>query len=126
MKKTVFLIDDDEDMREVVKFALEDDGFVVHSFDDGQKGFENLSALPRDQFPGLIIVDYLMPKMDGMTFINLVKLTHASTLGHIPVALCSAKDAGEKPVLQLPAGVLQIPKPMELDVLLQIVRIHCT
>lgn len=124
MKKSVYLIDDDEDVRDVVKYALEEDGFVVHSFADGQKGYDKLSALSHD-FPGLIIVDYLMPKMDGMTFINLIKNHHISALGEIPVALCSAKEVNEAPILQLPKGVLQIQKPMELDELLRVVRHHC-
>ena len=124
MKKSVYLIDDDEDVRDVVKYALEEDGFIVHSFPDGQKGYDKLSALSKD-FPGLIIVDYLMPKMDGMTFINLLKKHPSTSLGQIPVALFSAKEASEAPILKLPTGVLQIQKPMELEKLLEVVRHHC-
>ncbi len=121
MKKSVFLIDDDDDVRDVVAYALEEDGFQVTSFEDGSAGYQSLDKLPLDKHPGLIIVDYMMPKMDGMKFIDQIKTHHS--LNHIPILLCSAKGSEEVPS-PLPQGVSQIIKPMELDHLLNVVRSH--
>lgn len=121
MNKSIYLIDDDDDVRDVVTYALEEDGFQVTAFEDGSDGYHSLDELTSDKHPGLIIVDYMMPKMDGMKFIQQIK-SHR-ILSHIPILLCSAIGNEEVPS-PLPQGVSTINKPMELDDLLRVVRSH--
>lgn len=123
MKKSVYLIDDDEDVRDVVTFALEQDGYKVHAFGDPAEGIKKLRTLKQDQLPGIIIVDYLMPNMNGPTFIHYLKDEFATSLGRVPIALCSALESDE--VTNVPEGIIQIAKPMELEHLLSVVRHHC-
>ena len=80
-------------------FALVNDGFKVSSYGNGKEGLKPLNEMKTESLPGLIIVDYLMPKMDRMTFINLVKNTFPK-LSQIPVAISSALGDMNSSIIQ--------------------------
>ena len=124
MEKSVFVIDDDSDVREVIIFALENDGYKVMSAENGLAGLNLLKTLSPENFPGLIIVDNLMPEMDGVTFIQEIKEKHPDTFGKIPVVFSSAMGSmdEENPFLK---DVVTLYKPMELDELLITVKKYC-
>jgi len=125
MKGSIFIIDDDDDVREVLAFALESEGFNVLAFENGKKALDALKETSTEQYPGFIIVDYLMPEMDGVTFIQEVKKVFPETIGKIPIALSSAKGNSEENPVNLPPEILYLSKPMELDDLLQLVHENC-
>lgn len=122
--KSVVHIDDDEDVRDVVRFALEESGYQVHTFKDAPLALSYLMNLPAEKGPGIILVDYVMPQMNGVSFIEQLKRDESSHLAHLPVALCSAKGEDEVPET-LPEGTLLLQKPMELEELLDLVHRHC-
>ena len=122
-KKTVVIIDDDEDVREILIYTLESEGFKILPFDNGHKALEVLKDLSKEDLPGLIIVDYMMPEMDWVTFINEIKSKYEDRLGHIPVALSTAMGTMED--FSLPPGIIQLFKPMELDELIRVVYRYC-
>ncbi len=124
MKKSVYVVDDDDDVREVLLYALEHEGYVVTAFTNGLSALNFLKKLSLDNYPGLIILDYHMPEMDGVTFINTVKKDFPQTLGSIPLAICTAEDDCRK-TSSLPKEVIQLNKPMSLDDLLKVVHTHC-
>ena len=124
MKKLVYVIDDDQDMREVLSFALESDGYMVKSYENAIKAFDSLENLSEENLPSLILVDYLMPDMDGVTFIKLLQKS-SEMLGNIPMVMSTAM--GKKDLKQsLPANVIHMNKPMDLDELLSVTRSHCS
>lgn len=125
MKKAVCIIDDDDDVRDVVAFALENDGFDVLSFENPKLAIKSLLELAPADYPGLIIVDYFMPEMDGVSFINLIQAEHKDSLGRIQIAFSSARDANDTPV-ELPEGIIHLNKPMELDDLLKVAKNYCS
>ncbi len=121
--KPIVVIDDDHDVRDVIVFALENDGFSVSSFENGKLGLDALNDMTTDKLPGLIIVDYLMPEMDGVTFINLIKNSFPR-LSKIPVAISSAMGAMNSAIIK-DNDIILLHKPMDLDDLLKVARHHC-
>lgn len=120
MKRRVCIIDDDIDVRDVLTYALEEDGFEVMQFGNPEEALTNFEET--EEKPGFILLDYNMPKMNGVSFINKVREEHAETLGKIPCALSTADGRIDE---VLPDGVLELKKPMDLDHLLDLVRDNC-
>jgi len=123
--KSVVVIDDDIDVLDVIVFALQSDGFDVQSYSNGKLGLEGLLNTPRESLPGLIIVDYLMPEMDGLTFIKEISSNHKELLGGIPLALSSAMGT-VNPDVDCKNELIHLHKPMDLDDLLNVVRKYCS
>lgn len=121
--KQIVVIDDDHDVRDVIVFALENDGFSVSSFENGKEGLDALNEMKIESLPGLIIVDYLMPEMDGVTFINQIKNSFPK-LANIPVAISSAMGAMNSSIIK-DNDIILLHKPMDLDDLLKVARQHC-
>jgi two-component system alkaline phosphatase synthesis response regulator PhoP len=123
MTKLVYIIDDDQDMREVLSYALESDGYVVRAYSNAQNAFDSLQTLSENELPSLILVDYLMPDMDGVTFVKLMK--NSTSLKKIPLIMSTAM--GRKDFLEgFPEDVVHLNKPMDLDELLSMTRNFCS
>jgi two-component system OmpR family response regulator len=60
-KKTVLIVDDEQDVREVLKAALQDAGFATLLASDGEEGL----AVALERKPDVILLDIIMPNMDG-------------------------------------------------------------
>ena len=87
MTHPICIIDDDDDVREVMTFALEYEGMAAIKFNRASLALEALAGMTKDQYPALIFVDYLMPEMDGLEFISKLKEKYPKTLGNIPIVL---------------------------------------
>lgn len=122
--KPIIVIDDDADVREVMSYALENDGQKVISFENGKVALEHFVKNRDSVLPGMIIVDYLMPEMDGATFIQEIKKRFPESLGKIPMAITSAIGDLD-PVIKETHQIIHLHKPMDLDDLLKVVREHC-
>ncbi|MFP5384490.1 MAG: response regulator [Bacteriovoracia bacterium] len=122
--KPIVVIDDDADVRDVFIFALENEGHRIISYENGRIAYDALTKMTQEELPCLIIVDYLMPEMNGAVFIQKIKSEHADTLGKIPIAITSAMGSFD-PILQETPEVVQLHKPIELDELLQVVKRLC-
>jgi two-component system phosphate regulon response regulator PhoB len=113
----VYVVDDDDFIREAISDALVDGGYEVHAYRNGR---EAVRALEASEVPSLILLDWMMPVMSGAEFIReeqaLVKRKE------IPVVVVSAvaDRIGEIPAVQE-----KIRKPVELGELLEAVRRHC-
>jgi excisionase family DNA binding protein len=89
----VLIVDDDERMREYVRVNLEVEGYVVREAGSAEEG---LAAL-EEESPDLILLDVMMPKVDGWEMLRRVQEKHG--VGAIPVIMFSGKvderSAGE-------------------------------
>lgn len=122
--KAVVVIDDD-DVREVIVFALESEGFEVDAYPNGKLALEGLLRRPHEELPGLMIIDYLMPEMDGVTLIKEICSNHTNLLGNVPLALSTAM--GEVNLdIECENELIHLHKPMDLDNLLKTVRKFCS
>lgn len=68
-KKTILLVEDDEFLAELYSTKLTLDGFQVFLATDGQKGLR----LAKEKMPDLVLLDILLPKMDGFTVLSELK-----------------------------------------------------
>jgi len=123
--KPVYVIDDDTDVRDIIVYALENSGFQVRSFSNGEEAFSALKNTEVKNLPGLVLVDYLMPVMDGVAFIESVKSSESKDIKDIVLALSSAMGPMD-PVLSQIQNIIHLPKPMELEDLLQLAKKHCS
>lgn len=99
MKATILTIEDQPDIRRLIRMTLEFKGFQVLEADDGPQGL----ALARDKQPDLILLDVMMPGMDGLTVGRI--LTQDAQLSRIPVVMLSALGAAADVDAGLATGV---------------------
>jgi two-component system response regulator MprA len=118
--KTVLVVDDDRDIRDVLTDALEAEGYTVVTAADGQEALDWLrSGAAR---PCVILLDLMMPRMDGIQF--RTELLNHSEFALIPVVVLSADPSAIVAARSLNfAGSLR--KPVQLEALLAAVHAHC-
>lgn len=117
MSRTVFIVEDDADTREMLGRFLELEGYEVEFATNGRQALERLEAGTR---ACVILLDLMMPVMDGWQFRReQVKL---AAIANIPVIVVSA--AGRDRIEQIHAdGYLS--KPVDLEQLLTHVTHYC-
>jgi DNA-binding response OmpR family regulator len=114
----VCIVDDDDDIRMILRFALEMSGYCVAEASDG---VEALELLRRDSGRcGLILLDLMMPRMNGWEFRALQRKD--AKLAQIPVVIISGvKDFADARELEASE---YLPKPIDLEHLVKVVRAH--
>lgn len=117
MSGIVLVVDDDEGVRAVMATALEDDGWQVETAENGRKALESLTRAR----PDAIILDLRMPVMDGLTFAEQYR---GFPEPRAPLILISATVT--QSAVQAAGAVTGLRKPVDLNVLLDTVRLHAT
>ena len=108
----VLLVDDDPQVREVVRINLEMEGYAVREAGNAEDG---LAAL-EDEAPDLILLDVMMPQVDGWEMLRRVQERHG--VGSIPVVMFSGQlDAGTEAVQRGAQGF--VGKPFDLRALIE-------
>lgn len=115
----ILLVDDDAGIREAFKDALDDEGFLVATAVDGSDALHYLQTMPP---PRLIILDLMMPVMDGWDFLCLQR--GDSTLKSIPVVVLSAQVLTDAQAARLSVA-LYLRKPVNMLSLMMIVESYC-
>jgi CheY-like chemotaxis protein len=111
---TILVVEDEEELREMLRDALELDGYSVVTADDGRDALEKLDSVSN---LCLVILDLLMPVMNGWEF--LARARQLPTLASVPVIVhTSASD-------HAPSGVRVLEKPISYEGLLTVVREYC-
>lgn len=113
---TILLVDDDEDIREIVALILQGEGYqTIHASD----GAEALDLLTHGVRPPLILLDMMMPVLNGADFLRKVKSN--LDLADIPVVVMSGDTAARNTAQSLGAAGC-LAKPVELDTILDYVH----
>ncbi|MGB5987803.1 MAG: response regulator [Desulfobacterales bacterium] len=121
-KQLILVVDDDPDLVEAVSMKLESENFQVAKAYDGEEAWDRIKA----QRPALVILDVMMPRKDGYTVCDEIKKDEAYK--DIPVVLLTAvADAVTSTSYTHLDGKNTladdyIPKPIELDKLMEIVK----
>lgn len=116
--RKVMVIEDDKDIVHLVRVILEKRGFKVTEAFDGKEAYDKLSNISNEkEFPNLLLVDIMMPEMDGYTLYS--KLQEHDRLKRIPAIILTAK-VRMRGLFELSTNVLDfIDKPFEPDDLVQ-------
>ena len=109
----LLLVEDDDAIRQELRELLEDEGFFVV---EAQNGREALDALHRGLRPTLVVLDMMMPVMDGWEFLE--RMRREEDAAEVPVLLATAVDDRQL----LPRGVKIVQKPYSIDTLMNLVH----
>ena len=112
VSNTIVVVDDEETICETLKDVLEEEGYSVEIAGDGVEALTLLRTMT--VVPRMIILDLLMPRMDGNAVLTTLKNDPA--LADIPVVVSTSDPS------RAPSGVLIMRKPVDLDMLLDTVR----
>jgi CheY-like chemotaxis protein len=115
----ILLVDDDPAIRASFAEALEEEGFQVATAAHGQEALCYLRSMPT---PRLIVLDLMMPVLDGWGFLNEQRDDPA--LRSIPVVVLSAHILSEREAAMLDVA-LYLRKPIKMLSLLMIVESYC-
>jgi CheY-like chemotaxis protein len=111
---SVLVVEDDRDIREAVSAMLEAEGYTVLSAENGEQA---LTVLAKGQ-PCVVLLDLMMPVMDGWDFMRAVK--EDGRFEDMPVVVCSAYSE------RMAKGVRRVlKKPLDVDKLLAAVAEYC-
>lgn len=110
-KPSILLVEDEENLHEALKLNLELEGYEVSSAFDGASA---LKAVQGEYFD-LIILDVMLPEMDGINVTEAIRLTN----NEVPILILSAKNSSADRVLGLKKGADDyLTKPFNLEELL--------
>ncbi len=114
MNEKVLIIEDDEAIVKLLRRSLTYEGYQVDAALDGESGL----ALARDRQPDLVILDWMLPGMDGLEVCQRLR-----ALSNMPVLMLTAKDTLQDRVQGLDAGADDyVVKPFQLDELTARIR----
>lgn len=110
-KQSILLVEDEEHLHEALKLNLEMEGYEVDSAFDGQDAFKKIQSAHYD----LIILDIMLPFLDGFNIIERIRLNNNPT----PILILSAKNTSANRVQGLKLGADDyLTKPFNLEELL--------
>ena len=110
-KYSILLVEDEENLQEALKLNLELDGYEVTTSSDGAHA---LNTIKKEHFD-LVILDVMLPEIDGITVCETVRLTNVD----LPILILSARNSSADRVLGLKKGADDyLTKPFNLEELL--------
>src|SRR5690554_763581 len=110
---TILLIDDEDDIRELLEYNLKKEGFTVLSADNGSDGI----ALAQKHIPDIILLDVMMPEMDGVEVCEQIRANDSTS--NIFICFLTARNEDYSQIAGLEAGADDyIAKPIKPRVLI--------
>lgn len=115
--KKILIVDDEQDIVETLKFMLEAEGYECFCAYDGENGLN----LAKEIIPDLMILDVMMPKINGYKISRLLK--YDTKYKDIPIIMVTARSQNEDKLIGQETGVNEyITKPFELDDIIKKVK----
>ncbi len=113
LRSKILVVEDDDDIRDSLRELLEEEGYRVDTAANGQQA---LIKLRDEELPQLILLDLMMPVMDGWQFQR--ELRAVPTFESIPIIVISASKFSREPL----NAAAFIPKPLDAGVLLETIE----
>src|SRR4051812_25752317 len=111
-EQPILIVEDDEPVRDAIREVLEDEGYKTAGAANGEEALRWLEQTPR---PCLILLDLMMPVMNGWE--TLYALRSSADLAGIPVVVISALSGA-----RAPDGVPLVSKPIQVQTLLRVIE----
>ncbi len=116
-KKTILVVEDDEDIQQLVGYNLIKAGFLVEYGDSGEQALEKI----RHQSPDLMLLDLMLPGMDGTELCRIIRSD--SRLSEIPIIMLTAKSEESDIISGLDHGADDyVTKPFSPKILISRVK----
>lgn len=113
----ILVVEDDPNIRELLQYNLNKEGFEVKTAEDGQKGLEEIET----KWPDLVILDLMIPHRDGLEICRIMRNT--KELAHIPIIILTAKGEEIDRILGLEMGADDyVTKPFSIRELIARVK----
>ena len=113
-ERKILIVDDEAGLRELVRINLEHEGFAVLQAENGALGL----AMAREELPDLVIMDVMMPEMDGWEACRQLR-----EFSQVPVLMLTARVQSQDIVTGLDSGAYDyLGKPFNMDELMARVR----
>ncbi len=118
-KPIILIVEDDEDIQNIYREIVEDNFDVtIHQCYNGQEGLDALKKIK----PDFIILDILMPVMNGDEFLNILRTELLLT--DIPVVICSVNQTLAGQLLNQKKANAVLPKLFKAEQLMQTIQDH--
>lgn len=115
--KKILIVDDEADIIEILQFVLEAQGYECITAMDGETGLN----LAREVNPDLIILDVMMPKINGYKISRLLK--YDNKYKNIPILMITARSQDEDKIIGEETGADEyITKPFQVDYVVEKVK----
>ncbi|MEP5944480.1 MAG: response regulator, partial [Balneola sp.] len=85
-KQTILVVDDEKDLLDLIEYNLRKEGFNVLKAENGEEGI----AMAKEHSPDLVLLDIMMPKMDGLQAVEVMRKD--AELKRIPIILLTARS----------------------------------
>ena len=117
--KKILIVDDEPDLVETVRFPLEEEGYLVLVSYNGEDALHKA----RKENPDLIVLDIMLPKLDGYKVCRLLKFDERYK--HIPILMLTARTQEKDKNLGRETGADEyITKPFDIDELVEKIKTY--
>lgn len=115
--KTILVVEDDKDIRNLYVEILNGEGFKVFAAESGEEALRLLGDMTRD--PCLVVTDFMMPGMSGTELVKILR--EDDLLISVPVVMISAKPLADVDT----EGVDFLKKPIDVETIIEKVKEYC-
>ena len=117
--KKILVVDDEVDLVKTLRFSLETEGYTVLASYNGEDALNQA----RKENPDLVLLDIMLPKLDGYKVCRLLKFDERYK--HIPILMLSAKTQEKDKIIGMETGADEyITKPFDMDELIEKIKAY--
>lgn len=122
--RKILIVDDDESIRDTITDVLQMEDYEVVTANHGKEALDLLLQTKAEELPSLIILDMMMPVMDGSTFLKNIEGLPVELSG-IPIVIASANAHLMTAEFDVSSNITRMKKPFDIDTLLEIAEKYC-
>ena len=119
MSKKILMVEDESDIREAVQASLRSHGYVVIAAADGEEGLRKV----RSEKPDLVLLDIIMPKVDGWQVLKAIRGDEDAAIRELPVVMLTAnRETSSLIESQSQKATDYLMKPFDIEKLLRFIN----